>query len=105
MCIFFFFQAEDGIRDYKVTGVQTCALPISPIADAEMPAHTGNVGVTACGSVVATVVARRSGATDKNCEFGRRRLANVFQDSGARQRRSRIWPVVWLLYSVIERVR
>src|SRR5688500_20367705 len=27
--MFFFFQAEDGIRDYKVTGVQTCALPIS----------------------------------------------------------------------------
>src|SRR5256885_5260946 len=26
--IYFFFQAEDGIRDYKVTGVQTCALPI-----------------------------------------------------------------------------
>ena len=26
--IFFFFQAEDGIRDYDVTGVQTCALPI-----------------------------------------------------------------------------
>src|ERR1022692_2354364 len=25
---FFFFQAEDGIRDYKVTGFQTCALPI-----------------------------------------------------------------------------
>src|ERR1039457_7440309 len=25
---FFFFKAEDGIRDYKVTGVQTCALPI-----------------------------------------------------------------------------
>src|SRR5256885_6762625 len=28
----FFFQAEDGIRDYKVTGVQTCALPISRAA-------------------------------------------------------------------------
>src|SRR2546430_15203009 len=29
MCIFFFFfQAEDGIRDLTVTGVQTCALPI-----------------------------------------------------------------------------
>src|SRR5690606_33125135 len=26
----FFFQAEDGIRDFHVTGVQTCALPISP---------------------------------------------------------------------------
>src|SRR2546425_1700405 len=29
MCCFFFFQAEDGIRDKLVTGVQTCALPIS----------------------------------------------------------------------------
>src|SRR5690606_40245022 len=28
--ICFFFQAEDGIRDFHVTGVQTCALPISP---------------------------------------------------------------------------
>src|SRR5438445_9651671 len=28
--ILFFFQAEDGIRDIGVTGVQTCALPISP---------------------------------------------------------------------------
>src|SRR2546427_3302421 len=28
---FFFFQAEDGIRDLTVTGVQTCALPISPM--------------------------------------------------------------------------
>src|SRR5690606_39760551 len=27
-CVFFFFQAEDGIRDFHVTGVQTCALPI-----------------------------------------------------------------------------
>src|SRR5256886_11132086 len=29
VCVFFFFQAEDGIRDLTVTGVQTCALPIS----------------------------------------------------------------------------
>src|SRR2546429_5547361 len=29
-CFFFFFQAEDGIRDVAVTGVQTCALPILP---------------------------------------------------------------------------
>src|SRR5256885_12119142 len=49
--LLFFFQAEDGIRDYKVTGVQTCALPISvhpdptvgtdpfgPAADVRMPA-------------------------------------------------------------------
>ena len=30
MFFFFFFQAEDGIRDTSVTGVQTCALPIWP---------------------------------------------------------------------------
>src|SRR5688572_31519419 len=29
---FFFFQAEDGIRDLTVTGVQTCALPIFPLS-------------------------------------------------------------------------
>src|SRR5690606_40987738 len=29
LSLFFFFQAEDGIRDFHVTGVQTCALPIS----------------------------------------------------------------------------
>src|SRR6266511_3859990 len=31
MFFFFFFQAEDGIRDFHVTGVQTCALPIYPL--------------------------------------------------------------------------
>src|SRR2546421_6898399 len=31
--VFFFFQAEDGIRDLIVTGVQTCALPISQAED------------------------------------------------------------------------
>src|SRR6266567_5776791 len=36
---FFFFQAEDGIRDLTVTGVQTCALPISRSA-----AELGRVG-------------------------------------------------------------
>src|SRR5205807_3276980 len=32
-----FFQAEDGIRDYKVTGVQTCALPIFCCAPMNTP--------------------------------------------------------------------
>src|SRR5690606_41201601 len=32
---YFFFQAEDGIRDFHVTGVQTCALPISTNRDPE----------------------------------------------------------------------
>src|SRR6266511_4213445 len=33
---FFFFQAEDGIRDFHVTGVQTCALPISRSVRAQL---------------------------------------------------------------------
>src|SRR5256885_12673164 len=37
----FFFQAEDGIRDYKVTGVQTCALPISLCGDIERTVRNG----------------------------------------------------------------
>src|SRR2546429_6484103 len=38
MSVLFFFQAEDGIRDVAVTGVQTCALPISGTCD---PRHQG----------------------------------------------------------------
>src|SRR5258708_22455673 len=37
---FFFFQAEDGIRDDLVTGVQTCALPIS-----QTPAASGTINL------------------------------------------------------------
>src|SRR6266568_1106171 len=46
MLLVFFFQAEDGIRDGTVTGVQTCALPIcgceiwtSPLTGARYPIH------------------------------------------------------------------
>src|SRR5437667_9075763 len=38
---FFFFQAEDGIRDRDVTGVQTCALPISGAKVAFLPQPWG----------------------------------------------------------------
>src|SRR5258706_6700727 len=47
LCVFFFFfQAEDGIRDWSVTGVQTCALPIcGPLSvefkDAAMERNSG----------------------------------------------------------------
>src|SRR5206468_8241082 len=39
--IFFFFQAEDGIRDLIVTGVQTCALPISMRPSYRSPCRVG----------------------------------------------------------------
>src|SRR3712207_2571900 len=38
---FFFFQAEDGIRDIGVTGVQTCALPIFPSRYSSAIGHQG----------------------------------------------------------------
>src|SRR5204862_5515476 len=45
--VFFFFQAEDGIRDLYVTGVQTCALPISGLnaGDSAPMAVVGGEGV------------------------------------------------------------
>src|SRR5260370_28778619 len=36
---FFFFQAEDGIRDSSVTGVQTCALPILSVPPSALRGH------------------------------------------------------------------
>src|SRR2546430_8210302 len=52
--IFFFFQAEDGIRDLTVTGVQTCALPISfdefTSGDFEFDANVGAVAITAAAT-------------------------------------------------------
>src|SRR5688500_20313598 len=46
MVVGFFFQAEDGIRDYKVTGVQTCALPIF----AETSFFSGSTCLRSCFS-------------------------------------------------------
>src|SRR3989441_10770509 len=47
---FFFFQAEDGIRDKLVTGVQTCALPISsraPAGPSSPPSHPSSASLGA----------------------------------------------------------
>src|SRR2546429_5535556 len=43
---FFFFQAEDGIRDVAVTGVQTCALPISYLFVSGDPAASSTASET-----------------------------------------------------------
>src|SRR5688572_21639426 len=55
-CFFFFFQAEDGIRDLTVTGVQTCALPISGVrAEAERILLEADFGVAATEEILAQV--------------------------------------------------
>src|SRR5947209_12159636 len=53
--VFFFFQAEDGIRDIGVTGVQTCALPISPMPQAARPwglpaSHSASQSFSPCST-------------------------------------------------------
>src|SRR5437773_5577109 len=67
---FFFFQAEDGIRDRDVTGVQTCALPISL-----MPYGMGTGGsrvMVNAGNAVARTAAERSEErrVGKECRSG-----------------------------------
>src|SRR5205085_7565199 len=59
----FFFQAEDGIRDLTVTGVQTCALPISAAA-AQGPASADSVVVGDRDAPVDDERADREGAED-----------------------------------------
>src|SRR5690606_40095317 len=51
---FFFFQAEDGIRDFHVTGVQTCALPISSRSSRPSRPATPTGPPSTCGCTSST---------------------------------------------------
>src|SRR5256885_5691051 len=63
----FFFQAEDGIRDYKVTGVQTCALPICIKNKAFMPlAEFAGCAPGILEDIQRTLLARAAAYRDAN---------------------------------------
>src|SRR2546426_3348995 len=66
LVFFFFFQAEDGIRDYKVTGVQTCALPILTrmIARGQRSAMSATFASQRLEQLRVTGCASRSSGTD-----------------------------------------
>src|SRR2546430_6858365 len=59
---FFFFQAEDGIRDLTVTGVQTCALPISIDTQWHRRSGTSPTCADACPSELTTIEQRETAA-------------------------------------------
>src|SRR3712207_7533550 len=76
--IFFFFQAEDGIRDIGVTGVQTCALPISVswsfarellVTGLDEPAGIGDVRVWPWATPRGDFVALALSSPDGNALF------------------------------------
>src|SRR5690606_39779834 len=76
---FFFFQAEDGIRDFHVTGVQTCALPILP-------------------PYITIMRSTFSAITPRSCEI---RIIDMPRSATRPAIRSRIWP--WMVTRSEER--
>src|SRR5260370_38040793 len=75
-CFFFFFKAEDGIRDSSVTGVQTCALPIFPYKGVGPRSDRGAPGPRPCRERARAAgprggrIDRRRGAAGGNEERG-----------------------------------
>src|SRR5712664_4478977 len=94
---FFFFQAEDGIRDLIVTGVQTCALPIFGIASQRKVDHyPGPAAVDfvcehwrrASDKQVAITGVRKVSCLDSDAEHGRQALAFFAYSKQRSNRRS-----------------
>src|SRR5687768_156120 len=74
--IFFFFQAEDGIRDVAVTGVQTCALPICQqvqVGDLDADLLAGRDVADRLGEDVGALLLEQRGrlAAQKRAQIGR----------------------------------
>src|SRR5256885_1524145 len=111
MVLFFFFQAEDGIRDYKVTGVQTCALPILALGLAHPDSrHARRVGLPATGRTLRAPKVDRSGQTAaavlRATLRSRRRGARLEVPARelARPRRRRAHRSAWIAGACDERV-
>src|SRR3989475_6595266 len=96
---FFFFQAEDGIRDLTVTGVQTCALPISVRSRS-----SDNRGRRACGEPLrlepgesladdAEMGERRTAEPQRRSRPGGRRNANPTVPDARSRRSAGAWRV------------
>src|SRR2546422_5015606 len=80
---FFFFQAEDGIRDVAVTGVQTCALPILSPSVSRSTQRSGVSGVTLTVSRLPLTVKLIGGMRGVLAEDGN----NVYERTRSEERR------------------
>src|SRR5204863_5399161 len=78
LCFFFFFQAEDGIRDLYVTGVQTCALPICTSESAICATMKA-----ALNRRLATASVPRSPSRSASCRSEERRVGKECRSRGA----------------------
>src|SRR5690606_39660789 len=77
---YFFFPAEDGIRGFHVTGVQTCALPIFQGAEQGVVHYRGwVVGPGDMLAVVQVVSIKNTGSLRIFIVYGRQRIENVIQ--------------------------
>src|SRR5690606_40232268 len=88
--VLFFFQAEDGIRDFHVTGVQTCALPIfAGLRTTQMSINGDGVVVTHKDSGGWRELL--SGAGTRSVSVG---AAGIFLEIGRASCRERVW--IWV---------
>src|SRR6266446_8886336 len=89
MFFYFFFQAEAGIRDYKVTGVQTCALPILQRAaiDPNKRVRTWNEDETARVREIIERELKVEGDLRREVSMNVKRLMDIGSYRGIRHRR------------------
>src|SRR5690606_40194376 len=88
--VFFFFQAEDGIRDFHVTGVQTCALPIFSSDRADLEGVPDQLEDRAYGRyTVLWPVASHAEQVPERTEYTWRRVSRTWQ-IGRASRRERV---------------
>src|SRR2546422_6306351 len=91
LMFFFFFQAEDGIRDVAVTGVQTCALPISAGGTKQQPPGEAPSATTQRTNTEEREPRRRGDEFDRRSEHSPERGARAQCGNGSSQR-ERIGP-------------
>src|SRR5262249_56057828 len=91
LLVVFFFQAEDGIRDWSVTGVQTCALPICPPLSGLAPERGGRWdGASAVG--VIPIAPAQPAATAAASVISNGRASRSEERRVGKEGRCRGWP-------------